>query len=72
MIFLLTLAFICLTLYEIPDLIKKRFWKELAVVSFLLSLAFIISILKILKVDIPNPVKDVQYWVKNLMHLSYD
>lgn len=72
MIFLLIAAFICIILYEVPTLIKNKYWKELAVFSFLISMAFVISLTQILKIEIPNPVKDTQYFVKKLMHLSYD
>lgn len=76
MILLLIVAFIGMILYEVPGLIKKRYWKELAVFSFLISLAFIISLLKIMRIEIPSPVKDFQYFVrdifKNFLHLGYD
>lgn len=72
MIFLLIPVFIFMILYEAPGLIKKRYWKELTVFSILISLAFFLSLMQILRIEIPNPVKDMQYFVKNLMHLSYD
>lgn len=72
MIFLLIAVFIFMILYEVPGLIKKRYWKELAVFSFLISIAFFISLMQVLKIEIPNVVKDTQYFVKNLLHLSYD
>lgn len=72
MILLLVGAFIIMILLEVPGLIKKRYYKELAVFSFIMSLAFFIALMQILNIDIPNPVKDTQYFVKKLMHLSYD
>lgn len=72
MVFLLIAVFIFMILYEAPGLIRKRQWKELFVFSFLISIAFFISLMQLLKIEIPNPVKDTQYFVKKLLHLSYD
>jgi hypothetical protein len=72
MIFLLIAVFVFIILYEVPQLVRNKYWRELAVFSFLLSMAFFISLMEILKIEIPNPVRDVQYLVKSLMHLSYD
>ena len=72
MIFLLIAAFVILILYEVPGLIRNKYWKELAVFSFLIAIAFFISVMGILRIPIPNPVRETQYFVKRLMHLSYD
>lgn len=72
MILLLIATFICIILYEAPKLLKNKSYKELAVFSFLISLAFFISLMQILKIEIPNPVRDTQYLVKDLLNLSYD
>ena len=72
MIFLLILGFIALVLFEVPGLIRKKYWRELVAYSVILSLAFFVFLMMTLKIDIPNPVKETQYWVKGLIHLSYD
>lgn len=72
MILLLILAFIFIIIYEVPALLKNKSYKELAIFSFLLLIAFMISLMQILKIEIPNPVKNTQYFVKDLLHLSYD
>jgi putative effector of murein hydrolase len=72
MIFLLIAVFIGLILYEVPGLIRNKYWRELAAFSILISIAFGISLLQTLKIEIPNPIRDTQYLVKNLLHLSYD
>lgn len=72
MIVLLIAAFIGLVIFEVPGLIRKKSGRELAVWSVLISIAFIISLLQALNVEIPNPVRDTQYFVKDLLHLSYD
>ena len=76
MIFLLIVTFICLILYEVPGLIRNKYWKELTVFSVLMLIAFIISLLQILRIELPNPVRDTQYVVRDFfkyfLHLSYD
>ncbi len=72
MIFLLIAVFICIILYEVPELIRNKYWRELIVVSFLISIAFMISLMQILKIEIPNPVRDTQYLVKDLLNLGYE
>lgn len=75
MIILLILAFGILGLIDIPQLVKNRRWRELAVYSVLMALAFTLILLRMLNVDVPNPVKDTQYvvrWFFEQMHLTYD
>lgn len=72
MIFLLIAVFICIILYEVPELIRNKYWRELTVVSFLISIAFMISLMQILKIEIPNSVRDTQYLVKDLLNLGYE
>jgi hypothetical protein len=72
MILLLIAVFICMIFYEVPKLVKNNYRKDLIVFSLLISLAFFISLMDILKVEIPNPAKSTQYFVKNLLQLSYD
>ncbi len=72
MIFLLVCAFAFLIWLEVPGMIRKKSWRELIAYSVILSVAFVICVLEILNIQIPNPIKDTQYWVKGLLHLSYD
>lgn len=72
MIFLLSAAFLILILAEVPGLIREKSWRELAAYSILMALAFLVCAAGILEINIPNPVKDSQFFVKSLLHLSYD
>ena len=69
---MLVLAYIILVLIEVPKLIKNKHWRELVVFSVILTLAFINSIFQLKDIDIPNPVKETQYFVKSLFPFSYD
>ena len=72
MIFLLIAAFAVIILIEVPDLIKKKHWRELAVYSVLMTLAFVICLMYVLDIDVPNPVKNTQYYIKSLFPFRYD
>lgn len=71
MIFLLIAVFIGIILFEVPELIRNKYWWELAAFSFILSLAFAVSLLETLNIKIPNPVRYTQYFVSDLLHLRY-
>lgn len=72
MIFLLIAVYTGMILFEIPGLIRNKYWWELVVFSFLISLAFVVSLLLTLNVKIPNPVRGTQYFVRDLLQLRYD
>ncbi len=68
MIFLLILGFLFPILLEVPVLVRGKSWKELAVYSLFMSLAFIVCLTEILHIEIWNPVKDTQYFFERLFH----
>ena len=70
-IFLLIIVFIGIALFEIPGLIRKKYWRELTVFSIFLLLAFILSLLQAIGTKIPSPMKGIQYLVKDILHLNY-
>ena len=72
MIFLLVAVFAVLVLLEAPGMIKNKNWRALTVYSVLMTLAFVICIMYILDIDVPNPVKNTQYYIKSLFPFSYD
>lgn len=72
MIVLLVLAYAVLIAFEVPKLVREKSWRELIVYSALMSLAFVLCVLEILNIQVWNPVKTTQYFVKSLWHLSYD
>lgn len=71
MVFVLIIIFICIILFEVPDMIKNGYWHEFKIFSLFLIAAFTISLLYILRIPIPNPVKGMEYVVKDLLHLNY-
>ncbi|AHF09461.1 hypothetical protein DEHRE_04720 [Dehalobacter restrictus DSM 9455] len=71
MIFLLTIAFVAIGLFEIPALVRNKHWRELAVFSVFFVLAFILALLQAADVKIPSPVKGMEYLFKDILKLSY-
>ena len=72
MIVLLVAAFVIVIWLEVPGLIKKKYWRELIAYSVLMTLAFVVCLLYALHVNIPNPVKNTQYYIKDLFPFHYD
>ena len=71
MIFLLIIVFIGIAFFEVPELIRKKYWRELTAFSFFFLLAFILSLLQTIDVKIPSPMKGIQYLIKDILHLNY-
>ncbi|MEM5817618.1 MAG: hypothetical protein AAGU16_07095 [Desulfitobacterium hafniense] len=70
-ILLLVIVFLGLVLFELPELIQKRYWRELITVIFLLSIGFILSLLLAMGIEVPNPSNVLVYIFKEVLHLSY-
>ncbi len=70
-ILLLVIVFLGVVLFELPELIQKRYWRELITVTFLLSIGFILSLLLAMGIEVPNPSNALIYIFKEVLHLSY-
>jgi hypothetical protein len=53
---LLVLGLVALVLYETPDLVRNKLWRELATFAFAAGLAFTLALLMLFGVSIPNPI----------------
>ncbi len=61
---LLILAFAAIAAYEIPEIIRRRQWKELVVFAVLLIVGFTMSLFQTIGVKVPNPVKGIELIIK--------
>lgn len=52
---LLVLAFLIMIALEVPGLVKKKAWRELAAFSFFLLLGFGLALPQVLGLEAPNP-----------------
>ena len=71
-IILLLITFLIVLLIDAPKLIINKHWKDLIVYLLLLSLAFLLTILSYLDVNIPNPLKAVKYLIEDILGLKYN
>ncbi len=60
MIALLVLLFIGIILFEVPGLVKKKMWRELAAFSVFLAIGMALSIPQALGATLPNPMKAIE------------
>ncbi|MFA6940704.1 MAG: hypothetical protein WCQ54_06925 [Clostridiaceae bacterium] len=67
----LLIIFLISGFVEVKQLINKKFWHELKVSSIFLSIALIFLLLYIFNLPLPNPVRLMEYEVKDLLHLNY-
>lgn len=71
MIFILIIIFIGIIYFEVPEMIKMEYWYELKVFYVFLAVAFMMSLFYILGLPIPNPVKCIEFLVRDVLHLNY-
>ena len=71
MTILIIIIFISIIIIEVPDLIKNGYWHELKIFFVFLMAAFIMSLFYFNGMPIINPAKDIEFIVKNVLHLDY-
>lgn len=59
MLFLASLIFIAIIAFEVPDLIKKKMWRELAAFGVLMLIGMFYSYGQILDLPLPNPTEGI-------------
>jgi len=64
---LLILTFIIILIFELPGLIRKKYWKDLTVFLALLIIAFVLSLLQTIGIIIPSPAKYIETIINNLL-----
>lgn len=63
---LLVIAFLLIIALEVPGLVKKKAWRELAAFSFFLLLGFALSLIQVLGFRAPNPNNAIEALFKPL------
>ncbi len=66
-IVLLILAFLGIILFEVPGLIQKKYGRELVAFSAFLLFAFVVSLLQVLDVKLPNPNAGIEQLIKGVL-----
>ena len=65
------LAFLVIGYFNVPQLVRAKEWRELTVFSCLYAFGLTLSILLIIGVTIPSPIKGAQYILKDVLNLHY-
>lgn len=71
MIVIIIIIFICIALYEVPKLKEKKYKRELVVFWCLYIFASVLVLLYNYGIKIPSPLKAVQFFINEVLHLGY-
>ena len=67
----LLLIYTAVAWFNIPGLLRQKAWGELAAFSFFFAAAFILGLLYVLDIPVPNPMRGLQYIISDLWGLKY-
>jgi hypothetical protein len=56
---------------NVPGLIKRKEWKELAVFSIMYVIAFALGLMYVLDIPIPSPMKGLQHLIVDMLGIEY-
>jgi len=65
------LGFAGIAACNLPELIKDKQWRDLIIYSILFTLVFTIAVLMALDITIPSPIKAIQAFFRDVLHLSF-
>lgn len=68
----LIIAFIFITLWQVPVLLKGKSYKELVAFSVLLLLSFTLALIQVLGVKLFNPSKLIEFLVHQITSTRFD
>jgi cyanate permease len=71
MLVLIIVIFLLMALSDFPKLIKDKKWYEVTVLSGLYVLTFTLAALQAAGVTLPSPIKGIQGFITNVLHLAY-
>ena len=69
MLILLPIVFLILALFDLPQLIQKKYWLELAVYSGLMLAALVLSALMVMGVPLPALTTEITNLIKKAFNL---
>ena len=68
---LIGLAFVLMALFDVPSMVRNKEWKNLVVYSVIFLFVLTIGVLISFSVEIPSPIKAIQFFYENILHLSF-
>ena len=70
MLVILLFVFNIIVLFDAPGLIRKKYWRELAVYSGLMLIALILSALLVLGVPLPAVTTEIGNLIEAVFHIK--
>ena len=70
LVVLLVFIFLIIALFDAPGLVRKKYWRELAVYSGLMLSALFLSILVVIGAPLPAVTTEITNLVKAVFHLT--
>lgn len=67
----LILIYAFIIMINVPGLIKRKEWKELAVFSIMYVIAFALGLMYVLDIPIPSPMKGLQHLIVDMLGIEY-
>ena len=64
-------VFAIIAMMDLPELLRKRYRHDLIVYCVFYASALTLAMLLVLKIDIPSPIKGIQQFIKDTLHLGY-
>ncbi|HBQ86478.1 MAG TPA: hypothetical protein DER33_05565 [Syntrophomonas sp.] len=58
------LLFAIIGFYQIPALVQRKYWRELAAYSVLMVVAFILTLMRVMELKLPQPNEGVMVVLK--------
>lgn len=70
MIFLL-LIYALVALLNIPQLVRKKEWRDLTAFLVFYTTALVLGLLYVLDIPVPSPMKGLQYFISDVLGIKY-
>jgi hypothetical protein len=67
----LLLIYAFIAVLNIPGMIKKKEWRELAAFSVFYAAGFLLGLLYVLDIPIPSPMKGLDYLIVEVLGIKY-
>lgn len=64
-------AFAGIAAFDVPDMIKNKRWRDFIVYSAIFLVVLVLGVLVALDVKVPSPIKAVQAFYRDILHLSF-
>lgn len=71
MIILVIIVFILMALSDFPKLVRSKKWYEVSVLSGFYVFVMTLAVLHTAGVILPSPIKGIQNFIINVLHLGY-